>query len=99
MLCSLWKSYPGLAFRGFFLSHTGAAHRQRVSVQQSGQRHPLLQAGHQTGHPLPRALCGSVLFLDLVTELCFSSIIKGWANKMALLASERPVQDFYFQGY
>lgn len=81
VLCSLWKSYPRLAFYGFFLSHTGAAHRQRVSVQQSGQRHPLLQAGHQTGHPLPRALCGSVVFLDLVTELCFSSIIKVWLIK------------------
>lgn len=79
--CSLWKSCPGLAFHGFFLSHTGAAHRQRVSVQQSGQRHPLLQAGHQAGHPLPHALSGSVVFLDFVTELCCSSIIKVWLIK------------------
>lgn len=43
------------------LSHPGAAHRQLVPVQQSGQRHPLLQAGHSARHTLPRIMRRSVV--------------------------------------
>lgn len=89
VLCSLWKGCLHVAFMASSFpihSHTGAAHRQRVSVQQSGKRHPLLQARHQTRHPLPRPVCRSVVLVslfnqDLITALCFSSNTKVWLIK------------------
>lgn len=87
VLWSLWKSCPHVAIMVSSLifligSNTGAAHRQRVSVQQSGKRHPLLQAGHQTRHPLPRPVCRSVVLVSLLfTELGFSSSINVWLIK------------------
>lgn len=56
----LSPSEPGV----LSLSNGGAARGQHHLVQQSGQRDPLLQAGHQDGSALPDSVHRSVKLVD-----------------------------------